>query len=172
MNKTVSKKGATKAKGQTANSNPYCFVSYSSWEPQAQLVLACLHFLFKDRFEIHYTPSALESGGSQLSQITKLIRQCSFGVVILDGFRPNVIFEYGMLRGRDKPVILIMGDKATVDMKLYLESTPATPVANVPITIDKQFSDVKDEFRTGCDLSNFAAVLKILKEESEKKHLL
>ena len=77
-----------------------------------------------------------------------------------------------MLRSRDKPVILIMGKGATVDMNLYLESTPSTPVANVPITIDKPFFDVKDEFRTGCDLSKFDELLKILKEESRKKQLL
>lgn len=162
------KKVPKKDRKEPASKKPYCFVSYSSWEPQAQLVIACLNFLFKDRYDIQYTPSALESGGSQHAQITKLIKNCAFGVVILDGFRPNAIFEYGVLVGYNRPLILIMGKEAAVDMKLYVESTPGTSTPNVPITIDKQFSDVKDQFRTGCDLSQFAQVLKILEEESRK----
>jgi len=30
----------------------------------------------------------------------KLADECVLGIVILDGFRPNVLFEYGFLRGK------------------------------------------------------------------------
>jgi hypothetical protein len=49
----------------------------------------------------------LQSGASQLRQITDLIRNCEFAIVALDGLRANVIFEYGLLRALDKPTIVL-----------------------------------------------------------------
>jgi len=132
-----------------------------------------MNFLFKDQYDIRYTPTTLESGGSQYEQITSLIKNCAFGVVILDGFRPNVIWEYGVMVGCNKKLILLMGNGANVDMSTYDESTPETPgIPDVPIKMDKHLSNVKDRFRTGCDLSQFDQVLKILTEEARKKNLL
>jgi hypothetical protein len=58
-------------------------------------------------FDLRLTPSALESGASQRAQINDLIKGCSFAVVVLDGLRPNVTYEYGLLDAHDKPVILL-----------------------------------------------------------------
>lgn len=44
------------------------------------------------------------------------------GVVILDGFRPNVLFEFGVLIGMEKPVVLLKDKEAEINVKtLYGE---------------------------------------------------
>ncbi|MGA7648707.1 MAG: hypothetical protein WBW01_19525, partial [Terriglobales bacterium] len=68
-------------------------------------------------FDLRLTPSALESGADQRSQIIDLIEGCSFAVVVLDGLRPNVTYEYGLLEAYGKPIILLKEQSATVDIK-------------------------------------------------------
>ena len=84
---------------------PTCFVSYSTRESHVSLLIECIEIVLTPHFKVERTPSALQSGASQREQITKLIQDCAFGVVILDGLRPNVVFEYGILHGLKKPVI-------------------------------------------------------------------
>ena len=47
----------------------------------------------------------------------KLIDECIVGLVILDGFRPNILFEYGLLRGKEKIVVPIQDKKAKISVK-------------------------------------------------------
>ncbi|MGH9432136.1 MAG: hypothetical protein ACRD3T_11390 [Terriglobia bacterium] len=123
---------------------PYCFVSYSTREPHVSLLIECLHIVFQPHFEVKLTPSAFESGASQRDQITKLIEGCSFSVVALDGLRPNVVFEYGVLHGMKKPVILLREADATVDIVGFFRDVANLGLNNPPMSIDSQFSDVKD----------------------------
>jgi hypothetical protein len=89
------------------------------------------------------TPSALESGASQLAQITKLIKDCSFAVVVLDGLRPNVVFELGIIHREGIPTILLKEKNARVDIQSLLGT--AGTVGNVPeLSIDQHLSDIKD----------------------------
>lgn len=52
----------------------------------------------------------------------ELAEGCVLGVVVFDGFRPNVLFEYGYLRGKDKPLILLQDKVACVAIKSYYRS--------------------------------------------------
>ncbi|MDD3291358.1 MAG: tetratricopeptide repeat protein [Methanocellales archaeon] len=49
----------------------------------------------------------------------KLVDECVLGIVILDGHRPNVIFEYGFLRGKNRHIIPIQGRNACVAIKSF-----------------------------------------------------
>src|SRR5713101_5505214 len=89
-----------------AEQEPYCFISYSTREPHVNLLVECARVLFQASYRVELTPSALASGASQRDQITELISSCAFGIVCLDGLRPNISFEYGILHGKQKPVIL------------------------------------------------------------------
>jgi len=93
-------------KKRREDQRPYCFVSYSTREAHVKLLIDCLRMVFTPHFELKLTPPALESGASQLGQIVKLIEGCTFAVVVLDGLRPNVVFEYGILHALNKPVLL------------------------------------------------------------------
>lgn len=47
----------------------------------------------------------------------KIAEECVLGIVVLDGFRPNVLFEYGYLRGRGKVVLPVQHNKACIAIK-------------------------------------------------------
>lgn len=47
----------------------------------------------------------------------KIAEECVLGIVILDGFRPNVLFEYGYLRGNGKVVLPVQYNKACIAIK-------------------------------------------------------
>src|SRR5579872_7208110 len=84
-----------KAKSSEPEPRPYCFVSYSSRESHFHALLPCIWIAFSAKFDVKLTPSALESGADQLSQINEMIDKCSFAIVVLDGLRPNVTYEFG-----------------------------------------------------------------------------
>jgi len=86
------------------------------------LVLEAADYLFGSQFKVERTPSALSTGSSQLTQIEKLIEECAFAIVILDGLRPNVVFEYGMLKAFKKEIILLLKNGAKVDISAYFDS--------------------------------------------------
>ena len=73
-------------------SKPYYFVSYSSREQHVENLLDALRLVLGQRFEQRLTPAALKSGESQRERILSEIAGAGFGVVILDGLRPNVVF--------------------------------------------------------------------------------
>src|SRR5437867_9419533 len=127
-----------------AAARPFCFVSYSTREPHVGLLLECAKMLFSPHYGVELTPSALVSGASQRDQITQLISDCTFGIVCLDGLRPNVSFEYGMLHGKYKPVILLREQAARVDISGFFHDSPELALGPVSLDLDSQFSNVKD----------------------------
>jgi nucleoside 2-deoxyribosyltransferase len=50
-------------------------------------------------------------------EFLRAAKDCVLGVVILDGFRPNVLFEFGVLIGLEKPVILLKDKNAEINIK-------------------------------------------------------
>jgi len=108
------------------------------------ILFPCLWIALSPSFDLKLTPSALESGASQRATITDLIAGCSFAVVVLDGLRPNVTYEYGLLDAQSKPVILLREKSATVDIKSLVGNTVDLGVTPPSLNIDSQFSDVKD----------------------------
>ncbi|HEV2424923.1 MAG TPA: hypothetical protein VGZ29_08855 [Terriglobia bacterium] len=125
---------------------PFCFVSYSTREPHVEALIECIEIVMSPHFNVVRTPSALQSGASQRDQITTLIKESSFGIVVLDGLRPNVVFEYGIMHGLGKPVILLKAENARVDLTSFLSDSLDLKIAPVKLDIDQQFSDVKDVY--------------------------
>jgi tetratricopeptide (TPR) repeat protein len=76
-----------------------------------------------------------------------LAEKCVLGIVIFDGFRPNVIFEYGYLRGKGKIVLPIKDESATIAVKsLYAlsESADEHEIKNLTGLTEMQFSRLKE----------------------------
>jgi len=121
-------------------------------------------------FDLRLTPSALESGADQHSQITDLIEECSFAVVVLDGLRPNVTYEYGLLEACEKPIILLKEQSATVDIRSLVGESVNLAVTSPPLNIDNHFSDVKGvNYAVWNRLDPAAAVNTIWQEYKKKK---
>ncbi len=126
-----------------ASAKPEVFFSYSMAEPTSVMLSTLIWIVFHNGYHLRFTPSALTSGSSQLQEIEKQISQSAFGVVCLDGLRPNVIHEYGYMRGQNKPVILLKKEKATVDIRHFiLEAAPE--LENPNLNMDVHVSNLKD----------------------------
>jgi hypothetical protein len=119
-------------------------VSYSTREPHVGLLIECIELVLTPHFQVVRTPSALESGASQREMITEGIAGCAFAVVALDGMRPNVAFEYGILHALKKPVILFKEAEAQIDIPGFFGDAPDLNLSPVKLDLDKHFSDVKD----------------------------
>lgn len=79
----------------------------------------------------------------QHSQIVELVKDCAFAVVVLDGLRPNVTYEYGLLVAHQKPTILLQEESATVDIKSLVGETVSIGVNPPVLSVDAHFSDIK-----------------------------
>jgi len=148
---------------------PYCFICYSTREPHVGVLIDCIKLVLGKDFGIKLTPSAMESGASQRDQITGLIEGCSFGIVILDGLRPNVVFEYGILHGRQKPVLLFKEENAVVDIRGLIGDIKELGITFPPINPDIQFSDVKDVNYAKWNRFNIQETIKLVWDEYGKK---
>lgn len=132
-----------KAEQPVGPAKPEFFFSYSMAEPTRVILSTYIWIVFNDVFTMRFTPSALTSGQSQLNDIETQITQSAFAVVCLDGLRPNVVHEYGYMRGIDKPVILLKRENATVDVRLFLRTT-APELENPSLVLDTHLSNLKD----------------------------
>jgi len=149
---------------------PYCFVSYSSREPHVNVLFPCLWIALAPSFDLRLTPSALESGADQHSQIVDMIEDCSFAVVVLDGLRPNVTYEYGLLVAQDKPIILLKEESATVDIKSLVGETVSLGVTSPVLNPDIHFSDIKGmNYAVWSRLSPAGTIRTIWQEYKKKK---
>lgn len=129
-----------KAKGTA----PHCFISYSLGEVSSSLLVTLAWVVFHGRYDICVTPSTLKSGTSQLEQIEEKISNCAFAIVCLDGLRPNVVCEYGYIRGIKKPAILLKKEQATVDLLSIIGPSAPIGFANPPLDVNSHLSNLKD----------------------------
>jgi hypothetical protein len=164
-------KPGTKEAGASPHARPYCFVSYSTREAHVPLLIDCLRIVLGPHFEIKLTPSALESGASQRAQIISLIEAATFAVVILDGLRPNVVFELGIIHGRGMPVLLFKESEAVVDIQGLYSNPPAELRVSPPtINLDTQLSDIKDINYATWTRFDLKGTLRLVWQEYSKKH--
>jgi hypothetical protein len=125
--------------------------------------------MFEHYFEMKVTPSALQSGSSQREQITDLIAGSSFAVVCLDGLRPNVIFEYGILHGKGAPTMLFKEAEAQVDIRAFVRESAGLTIGPFPLDLDIQFSDVKDVNYATWNRFEVANTIRLVWDEYRKK---
>jgi hypothetical protein len=94
----------------------------------------------------HFKPERLgdeiRSSEGYLEKLESMIEKCVLGVVILDGFRPNVLFEFGFLTGKKKPIIILQSKGAKINIKsLYIPIEIACEKAGLT---KGQFDKMKD----------------------------
>jgi nucleoside 2-deoxyribosyltransferase len=79
-------------------------------------------FLENNGFRILYLKDEARDLSIYSDEFLRAAKDCVLGVVILDGFRPNVLFEFGVLIGMEKPVVLLKDKEAEINIKtLYGE---------------------------------------------------
>ncbi len=118
----------------SAAAKPFYFLSYSTGEPQIKLFVECLEIVLGNYFDLRQTPKSLAIGKSQHDAILASIANCAFGVVCLDGLRPNVVYEYGAMRGARKPVLIFKEESAKVDIGHFYGSVAGLALPPPPLT--------------------------------------
>jgi tetratricopeptide (TPR) repeat protein len=97
-----------------------CLIVYSD-QRHADYINHILSQLEQALTENGFKPQRLSneiwSGEDYLNNIIELTAKCVLAIVILDGFRPNVLFEFGLLRGKMKPVIILKSKRAVINIK-------------------------------------------------------
>ncbi|MCL5038083.1 MAG: hypothetical protein M1269_13365 [Chloroflexi bacterium] len=92
----------------------------------------------------------IRSGENYLKKLDEMVDGCHLGVVILDGLRPNVLFELGYLLGKSKPTIWIQGNKAFINIQslFFYKSEHSglgeknfSKLTNPPLDMNKHLSD-------------------------------
>lgn len=79
-------------------------------------------YLENNGFRIVFLKDEARDLSTYSGEFLRAARDCVLGVVILDGFRPNVLFEFGVLMGMEKPVVLLKDKEAEINIKtLYGE---------------------------------------------------
>jgi nucleoside 2-deoxyribosyltransferase len=74
-------------------------------------------FLENKGFRIVYLKDEARDLSIYSDEFLKAAKDCVLGVVILDGFRPNVLFEFGVLMGLEKPIVLLKDKEAEINIK-------------------------------------------------------
>jgi len=91
----------------------------------------------------------IRSTEEYLCKLESIVGDCALGVVVLDGFRPNVLFELGFLLGKKIPTIVMQSRDAQISVRTLYESrkdsglteTAFKRLENPPIDLKKQLSD-------------------------------
>jgi nucleoside 2-deoxyribosyltransferase len=58
-----------------------------------------------------------------LETLESMVEDCSLALIVLDGFRPNVLFEFGYLKGKKKPIIVLQSRDAQINIKTLYRDT-------------------------------------------------
>ena len=111
-----------------------CFIVFSD-KTHVDYILLVLYFikgcLGKENVHPVSLGEAIRSSEDYLDKAKTLIENCDFGIVIFDGFRPNVVLEMGILIGQDKEVIYIQDDCAELNLKSYYDEEPSQDITGV-----------------------------------------
>jgi tetratricopeptide (TPR) repeat protein len=90
-----------------------------------------------------FNPIYLSDEIEPLQQYEKTFEQlaedCALGIVILDGLRPNVLLEFGILIGKNKPIIPLQDKEACVAIKSFYQGN----CQGSGLT-EREFSKLKD----------------------------
>jgi nucleoside 2-deoxyribosyltransferase len=122
----------------------------------------------------------IKNGEYYLSKFEELVDKCVLGIIVLDGLRPNVVFELGFLKGRNKPIIVLKSQKAYINIEnLYKDPGILTKIKlkikksiNPSLDVNKHFSDWGGKhisnFRIGSSKKHEDHISNVIKAELEK----
>jgi tetratricopeptide (TPR) repeat protein len=102
-----------------------CLIVYSD-KDHVEYIYSLLFQLEKVLEDRGFNPQRLgdeiRSSEDYLETLEKMVDNCALSIVILDGFRPNVLFEFGYIKARKKPIVILQSTVAQINIKtLYRE---------------------------------------------------
>lgn len=160
-----------KMKYKESDITKYCFLIFSSKEEHIKIPIDCIENILHDKYnyEVKRLDQYLKSEDSHYKELTEQLKGCSFAVIILDGLRPNVVFEYGILKGLNKPCIVLLEENAKVDVKNYFLNPDEVEGGNPELDMDKHVSDIKDRYYIRYNKNNPEEIREKIQGEYLKK---
>ena len=155
--------------------NKICVVVHpdEKYVPYIQHIISNIHGVMDYYFEVKTLKDGVKPQGSNFQTIKQLLKDCVLGIVVLDGLRPNVVLEYGILLGSDKPIIVLKDNNAEIDIEnLFLDEEIISKletyrIDNPKLDIDEHLSDVKDLHWTSYNWGDPDELKEILEEDLE-----
>jgi tetratricopeptide (TPR) repeat protein len=97
-----------------------CLIVYSD-KSHVEYIYALLNQLEAKLEQRGFNPKRLgdeiRSSEDYLDTLETMVDNCSLGLIILDGFRPNILFEFGYLKAKRKPIIILQSEDAVINVK-------------------------------------------------------
>ncbi len=123
-NKSIGKDEAKTKSENIIEGELSCIIIFSD-EKHVEYINTVLSYMESILKTEHFRPQRLgdeiRSTEDYLETLENMVEKCVLGVIILDGFRPNVLFEFGFLKGREKPIIILQSKDAYINIKsLYM----------------------------------------------------
>ncbi|HEX3048028.1 MAG TPA: tetratricopeptide repeat protein, partial [Bacillota bacterium] len=102
-----------------------CVLVYSEQPGAGYLypLISQLESVLREKGFRPYRASSAKKQGDHPKPLEKTLVDSILGVVILDGFKPNTIYQLGQLIGRKKPAILLHSENVPVAVKSYYPSS-------------------------------------------------
>lgn len=149
-----------------------CFLVYSTRESHVVKVIERLADLLSNDldFSIIKLDEARVAGTMLLPDILKYTKECDLGIVILDGLRPNVTLELGMLLANKIPCIILLERTAKINIR-SLVSDVRSKVRSVPsinIDVSKHISDISNTSWNEYSLEDDVAFRTLIRNEIRK----
>ncbi len=125
-----------------------CFIVYSTRDSHVSKVIDRLTDLLSN--ELSFAPIKLDEaripGTPLLPDILQYSKECDVGIVILDGLRPNVLLELGMLLGNGTPCVVLLEKDAQINVASLITDTgrQARSAPQIKIDISKHISDISN----------------------------
>ena len=153
-----------------AGTKKICVVVHpdENYVPYIQHIISNIGEVMDHYFEVKTLPDDVKPQESNFQTILKLLKDCVLGIVILDGLRPNVVLEYGILLGLGKPIIVLKDSNAEIDIENLNDKLKSQfekrKISNPKLDIDKHLSDVKDLHWTRYNWGNPNELKEIMEE--------
>lgn len=149
-----------------------CFLVYSTREAHIEKVVDRLvDFLSNElNFQVFKLDEARIAGHPLLPDIIKYTKQCDLGIVLLDGLRPNVVLELGMLLANGTPCIILLERNSKINIGSLITDTGKTPLRPPQIKIDvpKHISDISNISWNQYTLEDDTAFRVLIRKEISK----
>jgi len=101
---------------------PHAFIAYSSKKhvPYINEVLEVVNVVLKDMDIIPFNFSKMIRAREKIpTKLREIITQSDMGIVILDGLRPNVVYEFGLLQTQGLHIIPLKKSDAKLSVKSF-----------------------------------------------------
>ena len=138
----------TKEYIESSENQKTCFLIYSTREQHIPKGIDRLTEVLSN--ELNFSVIKLDEariGGTQLlPDILKYTKECTMSIVLLDGLRPNILLELGMILAFGTPCIILIERTARINISSFISDIgrKSKLIPKIKIDVTKHISDISN----------------------------